>query len=147
MSAQETTPLLPSRQDLPLHTGTSHAHKHVPISVHASQSAWPWPGPKTLLRLRAGILAYLSALVPILVRYKAAEKAAADLSSWSVVFDFSTLTHILQLLWHLLSFVSPVYDNVSVILGCSHTHASSGVCSTTAVLATQLALTTESNAS
>ncbi|AEO66475.1 uncharacterized protein THITE_2128537 [Thermothielavioides terrestris NRRL 8126] len=104
MPSQETTPLLSDHQALPLHNGTRQTQGSVPISVLVSRSAWPGLSSRALHFLRAGILAYLAALVPMLVRYKAAEKAAANVTPWSILFDFSMLSYILQLHWHLLSY-------------------------------------------
>jgi hypothetical protein len=120
MPSQETTPLLSDHQALPLHNGTRQTQGSVPISVLVSRSAWPGLSSRALHFLRAGILAYLAALVPMLVRYKAAEKAAANVTPWSILFDFSMLSYILQLHWHLLSYVRRALEEPLLRLFVAH---------------------------
>lgn len=107
MPSQETTPLLPDRQSLPVHVGRAVVHEALPISVRVSRSPWPWLSQGVLVAVRGAIFAYLTALAPILIRNKIAENTAAGHISLSILFDFSTISHALQWLWHLVSFVSP----------------------------------------
>jgi hypothetical protein len=108
MPSQETTPLLSDRPDLPLHAGPTRVHDAVPISSRACHSAWPWLGQRALVFVRGGILAYLTALLPLLVRNKVVGNTAGGQTPWGVMFDFSTIAHVLQWVWHLVSFVGPV---------------------------------------
>ncbi|KAK4044151.1 hypothetical protein C8A01DRAFT_12486 [Parachaetomium inaequale] len=105
MSSQETTPLLSDRPDLPLHVGPTRVHDAAPISARVCRSAWPWLGQRALVFVRGGILTYLTALLPLLVRNKVVGNTAGGQTPWGVMFDFSTIAHVLQWLWHLVSFV------------------------------------------
>ncbi|KAK4150785.1 hypothetical protein C8A00DRAFT_45899 [Chaetomidium leptoderma] len=120
MSAQETTPLLQDRQGLPLHVRTIQVDDYVPITVQVCRSAWPWPDPRALVFVRGAILAYLTALGPILVRNKVAENGVANQTPWSILFDFSTISNILQWLWHLVSFPSSSCFYSSLLYAAAH---------------------------
>ncbi|KAL2133072.1 hypothetical protein VTI74DRAFT_2976 [Chaetomium olivicolor] len=105
MPAQDTTPLLSDYHGLPLHTGITQVREPPSIAREASHSVWPWLSQRALVFLRASIVVYLTALTPVLFSNKVAESAAKNLTLWSILFDFSTISHVLQWLWHLMSFL------------------------------------------
>lgn len=106
MPTPEATPLLTDLQRLPLQTEPTQAHDSAPISARVSHSAFGLPRQQALVIIRGGILAYLTGLGPVVVRSKLTESAAVRETPWSIIFDFTTASLILQWLWYFVTFVS-----------------------------------------
>lgn len=123
MSTQKTTPLLSDHHSLPLHTGLTRTHGCAPISVRVCPSAPSWPSQRDLFLVRFSILAQLTGLGPILVRNRILERVAARQKPWSIIFDFTTVSFLLQWLWSFFTFVSPgllkSQYNVTKSLACA----------------------------
>ncbi|KAK0715068.1 hypothetical protein B0H67DRAFT_233442 [Lasiosphaeris hirsuta] len=100
----ESSPLLP--------IGSAHVQDH-PIFLRVCHSPWSGISQTGLVYLRATILAYLTALGIMLLRYKAeyqinifdeGEEAGGEFTYWQIIFQFSTLAFFFLWLYHLVAF-------------------------------------------
>lgn len=108
MSHQERTPLLSDVRDLPFIRNPPEAEDSLPIFLCVCYSTWPWPNQKALVVLRGIILSYLVGVGPVIFHYKTEWEFGSDNQTpLNTIFDFSTVSFVLNLLYHLVAFVSP----------------------------------------
>ncbi|KAI0489958.1 hypothetical protein F4859DRAFT_509536 [Xylaria cf. heliscus] len=92
--ATDTTPLLPqsSREQAPQED--SH-----PITLRACHS--PWINQKLLFSFRTILASYLTSVAGVALKYKL--ESEDDHSGWRVPFQFSTVSFVLQWVYHLVT--------------------------------------------
>lgn len=74
-----------------------------PIFLRACHSPWTWIPQSTLIWVRGVIVAYLTALWPVLINLNLLGEDAHG--RWSLAFDFSILSYFLLWLYHVIVFV------------------------------------------
>ncbi|OIW28231.1 hypothetical protein CONLIGDRAFT_681207 [Coniochaeta ligniaria NRRL 30616] len=100
-----TTPLLAGVQELPPPTG------YLPTFLRVCHSPWTWISQATLIQSRGLIVAYLTALWPILINLNL--RLEDGHSRWSLAFDFSVLSYLLLWIYHVIVFAEIDEDDDS----------------------------------
>ncbi|OAA53538.1 hypothetical protein ISF_08699 [Cordyceps fumosorosea ARSEF 2679] len=95
---RDTTPLLAAAGSLP---GSNVLHDH-PAFLRASHSPWECIPQTYLVRLRALVLTFLTGSGIMAFYYKFTE--FRDHPIWYLLFHFGSLSFVLSLIWHLITF-------------------------------------------
>ncbi|KAK3389189.1 hypothetical protein B0H63DRAFT_463150 [Podospora didyma] len=103
MSGNVNTPLLQDRSGNVLPFGSAQVQDH-PIFLRVCHSPWSWLSQGTLVYLRAGIVAYLTAVGGMLIDYKINHRGDDAHTSWRILFQFSSLAFVLLWLYHFIAF-------------------------------------------
>ncbi|KAI0206550.1 hypothetical protein F4808DRAFT_123347 [Astrocystis sublimbata] len=90
----DTTPLLPQSQREQAPREDSH-----PITLRACHS--PWINQKLLFAIRSILTSYLTSVAGVALKYKLGSED--DHSNWRIPFQFSTVSFVLQWIYHLIT--------------------------------------------
>ncbi|KAI3331618.1 hypothetical protein HD806DRAFT_546025 [Xylariaceae sp. AK1471] len=91
----DTTPLLGSSSREQAPQGDSH-----PITLRACHSPWRAINQKALFAIRTILASYLTSVAGVALKYKL--ETEDDHTSWRIPFQFSTVSFILQWVYHLV---------------------------------------------
>ncbi|KND90133.1 hypothetical protein TOPH_05249, partial [Tolypocladium ophioglossoides CBS 100239] len=103
-----STPLLAGAGGLP---GPRVMQDH-PVFLRASHSPWRCIPQNVLVVLRGIVLAYLTATSAMIMHYKLTEESDKPLAHH--LFDFSLISQALVLVYHLITFVSPLQRTINL---------------------------------